>query len=1392
MRVEKVGIDIGSLYVKLVVIDEEGNIKYQDMVPHQGNPIKAVKELLEKRKLNGEYSIGVVGINSNLLASQIGIMPADDIQAQIHAVKRYYPDVRNIINIGGSSVTLIELDEDGNFRDYAMNSLCAAGTGSFLDQQASRLGINYSDVVDFRHVESPPSIAARCAVFAKSDLIHRQQEGYSKEAMWCGLCKGLTHTLINTLLRGRSLEGLTVVIGGVAQNKELMRWLKNEFGDRIKTFELAPYAGALGAAILANNHFQSLSNYKFLVETEERQKVDVQRKPLLLIKSKYPSFEVWKSYIDKYDNEVRITKLPEQEVAEVYIGIDIGSTSTKLIIIDKESNVLIDVYRKTLGEPIRATQLLFSAIEELLEKHGKKFKVLGVATTGSGRKLVGTVIGADLIVNEISAHVKGAMSIDNSIETIFEIGGQDSKYMRTKRGFICDANMNYVCAAGTGSFVEEQAKKLGFSLDEVGDIVMGITPPTTSDRCTVFMEQDAHKLIRQGYSKKEAMAAVMYSVVQNYLNKVVGKRYISKDKIFFQGATARNKGLVAAFENLLNVEIVVSPYCHVLGAHGAALLVREQMMKTGEKSKFKGLDLAQREIELIEKPCEICSNRCRITYAKIEGDDKMPSYGYMCGRDPEEEHQKTNENYSLFTLREKIFWKSGSYKLSEQSKQHKLTIGLPLVLSNFIFMPLWRVFFAALGYKTKVTTKSDEKIVESGSKLTGADFCFPVKIAYGHIEKLLNDNEVKFIFLPYMISSKKHPFASNNYFCPYVQSLTSHIKTSTLITNSNKNKLIAPIIDFAWDDEYLYKTLYQSLSDKLDVSLEDIKKAFRLGMQAYNDFKRDCQLEGEKALNELKQSNQKGIIILGRMYNTIDERISLNLARKIADLGIKVIPLDFVPFNPSSLDPTFYNMYWTYGQWIINAARLISQSENLFGIFFTNYSCGPDSFILSYVEEIMGEKPLLILELDEHSGDAGYMTRIEAFLDVVKQTDVRKTNVLIYKPKLQDKELKNRTIWIPCMHPVGSRLFAAGFRGYGYKAEALPPENKDTFDIGRALTRGSECLPMAVTIGSLVHKLKSINAVDSEHAFFMPTANGPCRFGQYELMQRIILNRLGYKNLYILSPSSANAYAGLEDEMRRYLWKALLVSDILFKYYCKIKPYEKKPGETKQVLEKSIQWMEDAFEKRKKLDDEFQIVKEWFASIEQDNPHKKPLVGIVGEIFVRCNVYSNNNLIEEIENFGGEAWLVPISEWVLYTAYMQKYESKEYKKGVMSNIKAHLKNHFLHEDEKYWYKLAGDLLKDRQEPPVEEVVKAGAEYVPMNFGGEAILTVGRSILFKQQNAQIIVNVSPFTCMPGTITSAIFQRLQQIINIPIVSMFYDGEESMSHRLQVFLNNINYSK
>jgi len=679
----------------------------------------------------------------------------DDVQAAISAVTRLVPEARNILDIGGGSLTLVRLDGSGRFRGFSANSQCAAGTGSFLDEQAMRLGLTYDDIAALDGVDDPPSVATRCAVFAKSDLIHLQQAGATPQQMWSGLCRGMSQTALQTLLKGKPLEGLTALIGGVAQNREVLRWLRDLSDSPLATSDDAHIAGALGAACVAHNDIDrtaAIDWREWLIREERRPLVQIEddldcaasvdttvlfasehaQEPLALTRTQYPSFDVLESYTDDEDNEVRISRWPTSEHISGTLGIDVGSTSTKLCLID-EAGVLVDIYRKTAGDPIGATKKLFDALRSVAEMRAATLDILGCGTTGSGRKLVGAVVAADAVVNEITAHVAGAMHVDAELETIFEIGGQDSKYMRTQGGQIADANMNYVCAAGTGSFVEEQARKLGVPLHDVGDRVLGLVPPQSSDRCTVFMEQDVNKLLRSGHDASQALAAVMRSVVQNYLNKVVGNRHYSRTKIGFQGATARNKGLVAAFETLLGVEMVVSPYCHVMGAWGVALLTQEELRDQDVESSFIGLDLSAREISLRKERCDKCNNDCDITHATIEGSSHEPSWGYMCGREPGAEKMRVNREYDLFRKRRRWLWRDEAAAEAHTDGERQTVIGLPRTLTTFSQTPMYRRLFEELGAEVVLTDESERSTRERGAALTAADFCFPVKLGHGQV-----------------------------------------------------------------------------------------------------------------------------------------------------------------------------------------------------------------------------------------------------------------------------------------------------------------------------------------------------------------------------------------------------------------------------------------------------------------------------------------------------------------------------------------------------------------------------------------------------------------------------------------------------------------------------------
>lgn len=1378
------GIDVGALYLKLAMTNGDGQIGSSRYLPHRGHPVRALRETLPDFLDGVDVRLGLTGALCLPIAEQLGVEPVDLVRAEIEAVKKECPGVRNIIDVGGGSVTLIRLNDSGEFEGMTRNSLCAAGTGSFLDEQAQRLGIEYDELGGFPRVDDPPHIATRCAVFAKSDLIHHQQAGRSRVECWSGLCRGMVRTFLGTLLKGRPLSGLTVMVGGVSQNPEIMRRLGEIYGDQVMTFPGSHLAGAVGAARLCSEPvspeaFSSLEEGKGKSEG----KALATRPALELKRSKYPSWEVEESYLFDGDNEVRVTVLPEGPKVPIYLGIDIGSTSTKLLATDLEGEVLCDVYRKTAGDPIGSTAKLFRALLDLASRRGIEFEVKGCVTTGSGRKMVGLVVGADDIINEISCHVTGAMRVDPSIDTIFEIGGQDSKYMRTINGRIRDAAMNYVCAAGTGSFVEEVGRKLGFAVEEVGPAVMGIAPPHTSDRCTVFMEQDVNRLLRAGYSREEALAAVLYSVVQNYLNKVVANKYYSEKKIFFQGATARNPGLVAAFENLLKVEMVVSPYAHVMGAWGAALLAREKMESRGKgASSFRGLDLSTRRIELESERCEQCANKCEITFAKIEGAEGKPSWGYMCGREPGEK-KRTIREFRLFQAREKLLNNTGKVDLPKDAPR----VAMPRALALYSYLPLWRRFLGELGCRLVASPTTNAEVKGLGNEISGGDFCFPVKAALGHGRYAFEKTDADFVLIPHTISADPNQYTTNAYFCPYVQSYPSLVKTALDLHGIDSSRLLAPVFDKRWQEKRQTKELFDKVGLALGRTRKEVARAWSAALDSQREFELACLEEGRRALEEIESEDKPAIVVVGRPYNTCDTGINLGLARKIAERGHTVIPLDFLEFDPSELGEEFGNIFWNYPQRIIHAMKRLQGEPRIFPVYFTNFNCGPDSFIETYAEFLAGEKPMLILGLDEHDADAGYITRIEAFLDVIGNAGEIDSFPRIHVPPASEEEFMRRTIWVPNMHHVGAALGAAAMRNYGYDAHVLPLETDESFETGRRLTSGNECLPTVVTIGALVSKLREVDARPGEHAFFMATASGPCRFGQYALKHRIILNALGYDDVPILSPSALNSYQGLPEALRKKIWTLFVASDILMKLRCKIAPYEEVQGETVRVLDQEVERLAGVVERGGNFEREWLNSLERLARVPRSGP-PKPLVGIVGEIYVRCNAFTNDRVIAEVERYGGEAWLAPLSEWFLYTTYLQKWRAGEDLRGLVYRGQSLVKNRYIQGVEHDLYRKASKWVSDRVEPDIESVLEAGRVYLPLNFEGEAILTAGRTVRFIEDGASLVVNCAPFGCMPGTITSAIFQDVQNRTGVPVVSMFYDGEGDLNSILGVYLAQV----
>ena len=1385
MRIDPcaVGIDAGYLFSKVVALSASGQPVYQSYRRHDGEPVKALLEQLVPLQAFRDIPVVLSGRKARQWEGPSGEGWIHEAAALCKAVADHPRSVRACIHVGASGVALVETDGRGRLLSYVTNTLCAAGTGSFLDEQAGRLEIDYDADLVLRPGEDVPQIATRCTVFAKSDLIHRQQEGYSKAALWAGLCQGMTATLFHTLLKGRGLPGFTLLTGGVSLNRFVVEHAAHRFPGQLEPLEVGHLAVALGAARHARGCGSALTLAGLTARLESRPaptaRHTTHQPQLVFRKTRYPSFEVAHEYVDGSGNEVRVTRLPEGQPLAGYIGLDIGSTSTKLAVLDSDDQVVCDVYRRTSGEPIEAVRKVFYALGALFEQRSVEFTTLGLATTGSGRKLVGKVFGADIIINEITAHARGAiLASDENIETIFEIGGQDAKYIRVDRGQIRDSNMNFVCSAGTGSFVEEQARKLGIGVEQIGAVTAGLAPPATSDRCTVFMEQDVNTMLADGYDRNQAMASVLYSVVKNYLNKVVGNRSVSTERIVFQGATARNKGLVAAFENLLGVEVIVSPYCHVMGCIGAAVIARE---RAGEKSAFVGFRQLDRQVSVTQSRCELCSNSCRITHANIESAVDSPSWGYLCGRD-ENGPARALKYDRGFNALERLTRKYRDMA-ARAGNPNTPVIGLPRSLSTYGLTPFWSGFASDLGIRLKMDGDTDDEVKSAGAALSASDFCFPLKAHLGHVRRTLRDPEVDFVLVPYYISDRPNRATTASLLCPYVESSPSLLETAC--SGDEASRILAPIIDFRWTDDRQTRELHKCFSRLLPrLSKSAVKKACKAGRTAMERFAEEARALGREVIQTAQADNKPVVVFVGRPYNVRDQGLNLSIPRHFAEHGVYVLPHDLLPFEPEKLGEQFRNIFWAYGQRILSSLQQIGRQQGMVGVYLTNFGCGPDSFLLTYAEELMKDKPFLVLELDEHGSEGGYLTRIEAYLDVVEHTGRKSSERTIRHWDAGMDEFRGRKVWLPPMHPVTGRLFAAVLQSAGYDAQMLPVEDQTAYEIGRRVTRGSECLPTCSTIGQFLRVMKENNLDPDKQAFFMATANGPCRFGQYALLHRMILDREGFENVPIMSPGSHNSYQGMGDKVHKLGFKAFLMADVLFKALCKTRPYERHAGQAAQTLEQSIQELEQAMAQGRALEGLFKRAMARFADIAVHR-YPRPLVGIVGEIYVRCNPFDNDRLVEAIEQFGGEAWLAPATEWILYTAQDQAWAVTQGLTGIAAKGLSILKNRYMKGEEKLWYDRAGPLLADRHEPPIDQVMKAGMRFVPLNFAGETILTVGRSILFAAQGADMVVNAAPFGCMPGTLTTAMLRKVQEETRVPMVSMFYDGTPGLNKTLEPYI-------
>ena len=1364
MKSTQVGIDTGSVAVKVAFV-KDGKIEKSVYRRHNGKPVTTLIEIYSEFPELNELPVVLTGKGSSVYTKVTDAEYVNEVVALASAVARYIPDAGSVIEMGGQDSKLLLLRKDASgetvMDEFAMNSVCAAGTGSFLDQQATRMGLSPEEMGDLAaKCDSPPRIAGRCSVFAKSDMIHLQQVGATVAEIVSGLCHAVARNFRSVIAAGRRFRFPVAFVGGVAANRGMVQAFQTVLDGRVSVPPNFNVLTAAGAALCGKPGILKKADLETVLGSLAG---DSRTMPALApFAIPKADFETDPGAIDK----------------GIYLGIDVGSISTNLAAVSPDGKVVSRLYLRTAGRPLEA-------VKEGLRQMGKdlsEVRVLGVGTTGSGRYMTGDFTGADVVRNEISAQARAAIEIDPDVDTIFEIGGQDSKYISIKDGLVVDFQMNKVCAAGTGSFLEEQAEKLCIEIQDFGPMSLKPENPCRlGERCTVFMESDVVSHQSVNTPVERITAGLCYSIVRNYLHRVVGERKIGK-KIFFQGGTAHNQGVVAAFNSVLGEgrEVILPPHHDVTGAIGVALMARDSM-EPGQSSTFRGFSLAEKSYAQDSFVCHACANHCEIHRVTLSDGTRL-LYGGRCEKYETGSMQTVPGGENLFKKRvENLFETSG------EDWGTGPVVGIPRALWFWESYPFFGTFFRTLGCRVKISGESTSETVHSGVESVAAETCFPVKIAHGHVLELI-ESGINTIFLPSIIRNKPQGDFTESYNCPYVQGSPYILDAGLDLSGMKGVKILKPVLDFSLPGEEWMNTLVKTAVE-LGFSTGDAKKALKAAELAQARFTELNMEAGARALESL--NGRRGFVLVSRPYNGSDPVVNTDLPGKLAKLGGVVIPLDMMPLPMERTAEEFSNMYWHYGQRILAGGIAIKENPELHGVYISNFGCGPDSFIEHTFSEIMGEKPYLSIEIDEHAADAGVITRCEAFLDALEGAGDAGTEE--HTPWTPEKtELAGKTLWIPLMSEA-SYLAAAAVRNRGVNARVIPPTTADTVACGRTVTTGRECYPAIITAGNM---LKILEKNDPEKtAFFMATASGPCRFGRYCNFHRQVLQKKGYDNVPVLTATSSDSYSevpGLSSKkFQKDLLQGLAAADILKKALLKTRPYELEEGSAEKLFKKWLDRFEEALENGHSLPGQAKKAAAEFGSLPLRKIPSKPLVAVFGEIYVRNDEYANDNTIRKLESLGAEVVYSPLTEWFDYVNYSFIQKSRE-KGRTASVLKGKAREMLISRVKRAVEKPFDKLLRGTPHASAEQILKASTPYMAENIGGEAVLCIGTPIaLLEHGGIDGAVNVYPFSCLPGTVVSAVSRRIKrEKPGLPWLNLAFDGQEDTdnSSRFEAFMHQV----
>ncbi len=1396
------GIDIGSTTVKIAILDEAHQLLFSDYERHFANIKETLASLLNKALTalgNLQLYPMITGSGGLTLANHLGVPFTQEVIAVATSLKELAPQTDVAIELGGEDAKIIYF-EGGNV-EQRMNGICAGGTGSFIDQMASLLQTDASGLNTYaRDYKSLYTIAARCGVFAKSDIQPLINDGATKEDLSASIFQAVVNQTISGLACGKPIRGHVAFLGGPLHfldqlKAAFIRTLKLD-DEHIIDLENSHLFAAMGSALNAAADPKvtlTLEEMAGKLSSDIKMEFEVERmEPLFTDKESYDAFKARHN-----SHHVRTRNLYTYQ-GNAFLGIDAGSTTTKIALVGEDGSLLYSFYSNNDGSPLNTAMRSLKEIYSLLPEG---VRIVRSCSTGYGEALMKAAFMLDDGEVETVAHYYAAAFFNPEVDCILDIGGQDMKCIKIKNQTVDSVQLNEACSSGCGSFIETFAKSLNYSVQDFAkEALFAEHPIDLGTRCTVFMNSKVKQAQKEGASVADISAGLAYSVIKNALFKVIKVSDASElgKNIVVQGGTFYNDAVLRSFEKIAGCEAIRPDIAGIMGAFGCALIAREHYEEGYQTSMLSYEKLCNLEFETSMAKCKGCTNNCRLTINRFSGGRQYVS-GNRCEQGIGGQKNANNiPNMFEYKLHRML-----DYTPLEEANAPRGAIGIPRVLNMYENYPFWHTFLTELGYRVVLSPNSNRKIYEMGiESIPSESECYPAKLAHGHVQWLIQQG-ITNIFYPALFYERlEDENANNHYNCPIVTSYSENIKNNVEEITSGQVQLHNPFLSFR-DEETATEALIKEFKE---IPATQVREACHLGWMELQQAHKDIQKKGEEVLEYIEENHMRGIVLAGRPYH-VDPEINHGIPEMITSYGIAVLTEDAVSHLSEPERPLMVSDQWMYHSRLYRAASYVKTREDLDLIQLNSFGCGLDAVTTDVVSDILtgSDKIYTCLKIDEVNNLGAARIRIRSLLSAIKVRE-KKGKKRVIRSSAMDRAVfteemrKDYTILCPQMSPIHFDILEPAFRSCGYHFEVMNNDNKQAIDIGLKYVNNDACYPSLLVVGQVMEALLSGKYDLNKTAVIMTQTGGGCRATNYVSFIRRALKKAGMEQIPVVSLNlgGIETNPGFKVDANLLLRAAVgaIFGDIFMRCVYRMRPYEAEPGSVNAVHQKWLKVVQDFVSAKHVNLLKFnslcrKIIRDFDAIPLKDI--QKPRVGIVGEILVKFSPAGNNHLVELLEAEGAEAVVPDLIDFMLYCFYNQIYKaehlgtSKKAAKACAAGI--WFLEHIARGAAVKEYKKSKHFTPPT---PIKEIVSFAEPIVSIgNQTGEGWFLTGEMVELIHDGVPNIVCTQPFACLPNHVVGkGVIKALRKAYpESNIVAIDYDpgaSEVNQLNRIKLMLS------